>query len=73
MINFALKSASRNLSAWQQGQILLRVQWTYLVFGVDHGGVAPRAEVRVELEEFLVAQMKQVDLGVVEGGVDMLV
>ena len=40
---------------------------------VDHGGVAARAELRVELEELLVAQMEEVDLGVEEGRVHVLV
>jgi hypothetical protein len=43
------------------------------MIGVDHGDVATGAELRIDLEELLVAQVQQVDLGIVEGWVHVLI
>jgi hypothetical protein len=47
--------------------------WTYLVVRIHHGCVATRAELRIELEELLVSEVKEIDLRVVEGRVHVLV
>ncbi len=40
--------------------------WTYLVVGIHHGCVATRAELRIELEELLVAEVKEIGTSAVD-------